>query len=743
MGAINAAADEIQNAVRFPPPNVNANDTSDVHLEKLKLFQDIVNPQRMGSLYDRWNQCVLARKTWDQPPWGQHEAESQLLPQLFGFNWGLIYDVAQRMGALATVGASLGSGASASQSALDGVWKGAGADAALQKFADLKAGAAKYQQTNASISGQLMGMWQTTREPVLQLAAMGDSGRVKDFCGFYESIDDTSRSQKHANIGYAEQFVKDFDIRSREQGLKVLTVMGASLGANTYFDQYSAFGLAKAISSIDGLPGWAQQFTSFLGQFSPSEIAASVASWITGKEISHIDDIAKEIPFLDDYCQQYNDTVVELRQRITETHRTVRLALETADDQFRQFGWGTEDSATTLTPFAKLAPPKAEEPPPAEKPASEPKPGGGVASGPGMPATPGGGGVSPPAPPAPPTPPMPEPGKNPVTGEALEIDPETGKALPIDPVTGEVVADAAGEPETMTVEKGDNRISLTEPDADGKMTIGVEGKSGEPQTFELNFDPKEPGAETDPESNGHVPGPDGKIHIDEGGLKITAERPDGPGGPTLVTVDDGSGEPTTYTLGEKPKEPGPAVPTGMEEPAVAGRRQEPVGPDADVRPVSTAGVADGPAQVAGAEAVGSPEPAVADATTPQAVGAGDATAPQFAVGDAFTSEPAGGLGSAETEPGGMPPRSPAGAGLGSAPGGGASDEPGAGAGTAGMGMPMMGGVGGGAGGGNADDSERGPSQFRQQVTDLFEPPDSGSRISGSLDDLGSSVRFDR
>ncbi|GAA1244390.1 WXG100 family type VII secretion target [Prauserella halophila] len=49
----------------------------------------------------------------------------------------------------------------------------------------------------------------------------------------------------------------------------------------------------------------------------------------------------------------------------------------------------------------------------------------------------------------------------------------------------------------------------------------------------------------------HTPDEDGKIRIEDGDTEIVAEQPDGPDGPTKVTVDDGKGEPTTYTLGEE------------------------------------------------------------------------------------------------------------------------------------------------------------------------------------------------
>ncbi|GHF42013.1 uncharacterized protein YukE [Amycolatopsis bartoniae] len=98
----------------------------------------------------------------------------------------------------------------------------------------------------------------------------------------------------------------------------------------------------------------------------------------------------------------------------------------------------------------------------------------------------------------------------------------------------------------LKVEQGGKTFEMTEPDADGKMDIKVDDGSGTPKDFKLDWS-RAAGSAAD---GAYVPGPDGKIHIQDGGTEITAERPDGPDGPTVVTVDDGSGTPTKYTLGE-------------------------------------------------------------------------------------------------------------------------------------------------------------------------------------------------
>jgi hypothetical protein len=108
---------------------------------------------------------------------------------------------------------------------------------------------------------------------------------------------------------------------------------------------------------------------------------------------------------------------------------------------------------------------------------------------------------------------------------------------------------------------------MTEPDKAGKMGISVDDGTGHHKDYKLDFDKQADGAKADhqpgefgpqgskdgaPGADGaYQPGPDGKIHIQDGNLKITAEQPQGPTGPTVVTVDDGKGEPTKYTLDEQ------------------------------------------------------------------------------------------------------------------------------------------------------------------------------------------------
>ncbi|WP_370962283.1 WXG100 family type VII secretion target [Amycolatopsis sp. cg9] len=122
---------------------------------------------------------------------------------------------------------------------------------------------------------------------------------------------------------------------------------------------------------------------------------------------------------------------------------------------------------------------------------------------------------------------------------------------------GDGKPDAKGDddPDVLKVKQGDKTFEMTEPDHDGKMDIKVGDGPGDPKDFKLDWsgDGKSGDGPQGTDDDCYRPGPDGKIHIRDGDLKITAERPDGADGPTVVTVDDGTGKPTTYTLGEDGK----------------------------------------------------------------------------------------------------------------------------------------------------------------------------------------------
>ncbi|WP_026360229.1 WXG100 family type VII secretion target [Amycolatopsis nigrescens] len=279
------------------------------------------------------------------------------------------------------------------------------------------------------------------------------------------------------------------------------------------------------------------------------------------------------------------------------------------------------------------------------------------------------------------------------------------------------------EREVLKVKQGDKSFEMSEPDQDGKMDIKVGDGSGPAKEFKLDWpeDGEKPGADDGkPGEDGvHRPGPDGKIHVQDGDLKITAERPDGPNGPTVVTVDDGTGKPTTYTLGEEDSDgdkksdgdkgshedkPSPASrPSGTEH-------QEP-------RPALTPHLteSDSGGNGGGGHGGGGGGPAVAAPF-------GDATAMPSDTPASLADGAHSGTGAHQPQPASSafaPAATTAGGAPGQPVGGGA--------------MPPMGGMGGGGGGANGGgDQERTNRAYRieGEVFDQVNAPT--GRITGSL-----------
>ncbi|RJQ76965.1 hypothetical protein [Amycolatopsis panacis] len=422
-------------------------------------------------------------------------------------------------------------------------------------------------------------------------------------------------------------------------------------------------------------------------------------------------------------------------------------------------------------------------------------PGTGTGSGGGSSATP----PPPQAPsPQPPTPPPPvDPNANPVTHQPLETDPKTGQPYPIDPRTGEAIKPDAEQPETVTVQQGAHKLSLSEPGTDGRMGISVNDGSGQAKDYQLDFGdrpgahspghpdrgaggPDQPGANTgapsrpgDPQpsdSPKYQPSPDGKIHIDDAGLKITAERPEGPDGPTVVTVDDGTGEPVTYTLGDhdRPADPSQLAHGGTQPQADPARftvdpsqlqtdaTQQGTQPPEDPVHRGTLPLED-PAQAgtvhSGQDAAPRHDHAASPAPQPVSTtarhelpdvpvaqtGPDDSTTAQSVL-NPFSSDD--GIGRPMDDPLGTAPSGGdhGGAGmtghssiveLGNTPSGNDDQQP-----SPAMGMMMGGGLGSAPSGG---DQERSSNPYRAPGG-LFGSGSSGRRISGSLDDDTTSTR---
>lgn len=242
--------------------------------------------------------------------------------------------------------------------------------------------------------------------------------------------------------------------------------------------------------------------------------------------------------------------------------------------------------------------------------------------------------------------------------------------------------------ETVEVKEGDRTISVSSPGGDGHVTVTVEDGSGAARTYDLDFDaasglPPRPPADgaagpdgdvgpTDPKAERVPANSNGICTIEDGPLTITAERPLFNPGTVKLVVDDGTGEPTTYTLNLAEREDASAP-----EPGEAADQQTDAKATAPT-PTPTgelaAQTAPTPVAISG--------PAAADATDP---GAPTAPTPGTTSPQALTSDPTGAVSG-----GPVPDQSTGEAELASA----GEGEP---AGPAGGSLPMTAGRGGRAG----------------------------------------------
>jgi hypothetical protein len=364
-------------------------------------------------------------------------------------------------------------------------------------------------------------------------------------------------------------------------------------------------------------------------------------------------------------------------------------------------------------------------------------------------------------------------------------------------------------PETLTVQHGGNTLSMTGPDSQGIMQLTKQDGTGRPKTYDIAFGhgttatatpTPAPTATPAAASTGAdgvqqvTPGADGTAVIHDGKTTITAQEQ--PGGEVKVTVDDGSGQPTTYTLDHA----GQPTTTSTADPMAA----SPATPATPVAaaPMSPATPVATPAMSPADTATPVAAPAMSPAGTATPVAASATLASDTTQQPGFTTQQPG-----FTDPSAMPqttlptsagdpgalvggtdnsgfaqgfsdPSSSFGNALGGAVGGGhaaaaffgphhdTNDMLGPGhpgvAGTdvtpigqpgdAGLasapdsaldhgqqgqpsqlgGMPMMGGMGGG--GGQGGDQQRGPNQWRTQGQLFDDSDDVVGRFSGTLDD---------
>ena len=433
-------------------------------------------------------------------------------------------------------------------------WKGSGATAAAKYKSKLDAGAATLTQALNNAPGTITQGIGTIEKQVTDFAkqvhnSYGD-GKMAQLTP--ADVDNLlkSKEQLPGVIQQLEQKIQELNNRSTFD-----KIVGGVIG-------FFAFGPIGAIAGVIGI--------SFADKITEDNIEEETAKYKQA--------LADTQTKLQQFTQEYATKANSVQQQASNTLQGVK---QSYDAMLQGLGQGMEKD-----PFAGLGSPN-------EKGGSDSKRsgggggggnGGGGSGGGGTGAGGGGGGTTAPESTTPSDPAQvadaakkeAEQGINPITGKPLEIDPETGQPYPIDPKTGEAIKDAGDDQDTVTVQKGDNKIEMSEPDKDGKMDIKIADGAGTAKDYQLDWGdddkakaegatgPTDPGTGATagapeaaaPGATGdkvYTPGPDGKIHIQDGNLQITAERPGGPDGPTVVTVDDGSGTPTSYTLGDEEK----------------------------------------------------------------------------------------------------------------------------------------------------------------------------------------------
>lgn len=236
--------------------------------------------------------------------------------------------------------------------------------------------------------------------------------------------------------------------------------------------------------------------------------------------------------------------------------------------------------------------------------------------------------------------------------EVPEVEPAVTDPAATDPAVAEPAAPEAGQ-QTVRIQDGDRAISVSSPDGSGQVRVTVEDAAGATKSYSLDFDAASgllPMGQNPAEAPEPAVGPDGqpiedevqqipastngKCVIEDGPLTITAERPLFAPDSLRLVVDDGTGEPTTYTVdfAEQTDDPAgtaaglPAVAPG---PAPAGDQEivppsaEPVAEEvAAAEPAAEALVAEPPAEAAVPEQPEAPPVDADQVTAPQSEGDG-------------------------------------------------------------------------------------------------------------------------
>ncbi|HEV7649947.1 MAG TPA: hypothetical protein VGP26_17505, partial [Actinophytocola sp.] len=232
--------------------------------------------------------------------------------------------------------------------------------------------------------------------------------------------------------------------------------------------------------------------------------------------------------------------------------------------------------------------------------------------------------------------------------------PGNGLGTPGTPGSGIPGMPGTSAPKEVTVQDGDRKITVGQPDAEGRSKVTVDDGKGEPREYTVDFTP-EPGEQPE---DGVIQAKDGKAVIQDGDAAISLEQVPGPTDRLKMTVDDGTPETYDMDFGPDSKVPGvPDVPgsphAGLPDtptPSSAAGHVGAGGGGGSVGGAGSFGGADTPGTSAGPQpgsmsGAGSPDTTGAErAAATSGAGAGPAGGQQSGQQGAFGGMPMGGMG---------------------------------------------------------------------------------------------------
>ena len=522
------------------PADVVDNDTGANIMEgPLRKFWDLL--QQWGPVYEKWRHSswaggdwpnapvVVAPQAlpepynpaaWDSPPYPNGQCVEVRLPQIGSMNFGLIYDMAQRFKSVTNVGSNLSQAMRDAKTSVSQVWEGKAADAALDRFTDIDTAASMYADSNAKLDAAVRGLWANAREAVKEIARFGEPDQGG---GWFVA------QYGKENLGDWQKRLQNFDMVTEKSGAKTLSEL------IDYARTHGMHGLGDVF-----FPEFTDDGMNHLSQAVVNKIA------------------------LDNFAQSYHAVVKAFRATVQAGFDHILQSFQDLQPVIDDMRMGSTGEAAPANPFAKLAPPPQD---PQTSSAQAKTPAGATTASTTAHAPAGGGGYAgggsylPPYNPPAETPVIAP--TMPTAGTMPDLTTPSSSATPFLPSS--LTSPAATEPESVTITDGDRKISVQSPDGQGHVKISIDDGTGKPKTYDMDFGGASAGRLSTPANGQAAPAPSdqaidsddvehvsaddsGKAVIHDGATTITGEHPDGAPDQLKLTVDDGTGHPTTYNV---------------------------------------------------------------------------------------------------------------------------------------------------------------------------------------------------